>query len=177
MVVELGPTVPPLTARTGGALRVHHAVDPFVLALPDLDDSIHLLGARHRAGNGGTAVAIAADLARPADRERLVAEVAAGLGPIDVLVSNAAVTYFLPIREFTAKRQQLMFEVQVAAPVHLAQLVLPGMARAGAGWILNISSGAARHPVIPPGPVSQHRRDDVRDVQGRSGAFHHRARR
>lgn len=104
------------------------------------------------AEQGGTAMAFAADLALLADRERLVAEVAAGLGPVDVLVSNAAVTYFLPIREFTAKRQQLMYEVQVAAPVHLAQLVLPGMSQTGAGWILNISSGAARHPAVPPDP-------------------------
>jgi NAD(P)-dependent dehydrogenase (short-subunit alcohol dehydrogenase family) len=45
-----------------------------------------------------------------------------------------------------------MFDVQVEAPFHLAQLVVPGMRQAGRGWILNISSVAARHPVIPPGP-------------------------
>ena len=43
-----------------------------------------------------------------------------------------------------------MFDVQVEAPFHLATLVLPGMRDKGAGWILNISSGAARQPVIPP---------------------------
>jgi citronellol/citronellal dehydrogenase len=43
-----------------------------------------------------------------------------------------------------------MFEVQVQAPVHLATLVLPAMREKGAGWILNISSGAARHPAMPP---------------------------
>jgi NAD(P)-dependent dehydrogenase (short-subunit alcohol dehydrogenase family) len=41
---------------------------------------------------------------------------------------------------------------RVEAPFHLAQLVLPGMRSRGQGWILNISSGAARHPAIPPGP-------------------------
>jgi NAD(P)-dependent dehydrogenase (short-subunit alcohol dehydrogenase family) len=34
--------------------------------------------------------------------------------------------------------------------MHLAQLVLPGMKKRGRGWILNISSGAARHPKLPP---------------------------
>jgi citronellol/citronellal dehydrogenase len=102
---------------------------------------------------GGTAVAVAADISRADERERLVAETVSSLGPIDVLVSNAAVTYFLPVTEFTAKRLQLMFDVQVAAPLHLAQLVLPGMAEKGMGWILNISSGAARHPAIPPDPA------------------------
>src|ERR1700735_4605959 len=43
-----------------------------------------------------------------------------------------------------------MFEVQVKAAFQLAQLVIPGMQRKGGGWILNISSGAARHPALPP---------------------------
>jgi citronellol/citronellal dehydrogenase len=104
--------------------------------------------------DGGTAVAIAADMARPADRERLVAETVAQLGQPDILVNNAAVTYFTRVEDFTAKRYALMFAVQVEAAFQLAQLVLPGMRERGAGWILNISSGAARHPAIPPGPFA-----------------------
>jgi citronellol/citronellal dehydrogenase len=99
---------------------------------------------------GGTAVAIAADLAIAADRERLVEETTRRLGVPDILVSDAAVTYFTRVEEFTAKRYALMFAVQVQAPFHLATLVLPGMRERGAGWILNISSIAARHPAIPP---------------------------
>jgi citronellol/citronellal dehydrogenase len=99
---------------------------------------------------GGTAVAIATDLSQPADRERLVEQATQQLGPPDILVSNAAVTYFTRVEDFTPRRYALMFEVQVQAPFHLATLVLPGMRDQGAGWILNISSGAARHPAIPP---------------------------
>jgi NAD(P)-dependent dehydrogenase (short-subunit alcohol dehydrogenase family) len=101
---------------------------------------------------GGTAVAIAANLAQPGDRERLVVQAARQLGPPDILVSNAAVTYYARVEDFAPRRNALMFEVQVQAPFHLARLVLPGMREKGAGWILNISSGAARHPGIPPGP-------------------------
>ncbi|MGI9007186.1 MAG: SDR family NAD(P)-dependent oxidoreductase [Streptosporangiaceae bacterium] len=100
--------------------------------------------------SGGTAVAIAADLARPADRERLVAETARHLGAPDILINNAAVTYFTRVEDFTPKRYGLMFEVQVQAAFHLATLVLPGMREHGRGWILNISSKAALHPEIPP---------------------------
>jgi len=99
---------------------------------------------------GGTAVAIRADLSRPGDRERLVSEVGQQLGAPDILVSNAAVTYFAQVTDFTARRYQLMFDVQVAGPFHLAQLVVPGMREKGRGWILNISSVAARHPAFPP---------------------------
>jgi NAD(P)-dependent dehydrogenase (short-subunit alcohol dehydrogenase family) len=99
---------------------------------------------------GGTAVAIRADLSKPEDREHLVSETTTQLGPPDILVSNAAVTYFTPVTDFTARRYRLMFDVQVEGPFHLAQLVVPGMREKGRGWILNISSGAARHPALPP---------------------------
>jgi NAD(P)-dependent dehydrogenase (short-subunit alcohol dehydrogenase family) len=104
-------------------------------------------------GSGGQALAIAADLSKVAERERLIAETLERAGPVDVLVNNAAVTYFIPVADFGAKQFQLMFEVEVTAPFHLAQLVLPGMIAKNEGWILNISSIAARHPTFPPDPA------------------------
>ena len=78
-------------------------------------------------------------------------ETARQLGPPDILVSNAAVSYFTPVADFSPRRYALMFAVQVEAPFELARLVLPGMRDRGRGWILNISSVAARHPSVPPG--------------------------
>ena len=95
---------------------------------------------------GGRAVAIRADLARQEDRERLISETTEKLGPPDILVNNAAVTWFIPVDDFPESRYRVMFEVQVRAPFELSQLVLPGMRERGQGWICNISSGAARHP-------------------------------
>jgi citronellol/citronellal dehydrogenase len=100
--------------------------------------------------SGGRALAVRADLSSARDRRRLVETAEAELGPVDVLVNNAAVTWFIPVAEFPARRLELMLEVQVRAPFELAQLVLPGMRERGRGWILNISSGAARHPQGPP---------------------------
>lgn len=99
---------------------------------------------------GSNAIAVPTNLGKPEERERLVAETEAKLGPVDILVSNAAVTFFVPVLDFEPKRYDLMFEVQVKAPFHLAQLVLPGMKERGSGWILNISSRAAIHPTLPP---------------------------
>src|SRR4029077_6140814 len=84
------------------------------------------------------------------DRARLVGDVERAIGPIDVLVNNAAVTYFEPVADFPEKHFALMFAVQVRAPFELAQLVLPGMCARKNGWILNISSRAAIHPAGPP---------------------------
>jgi len=95
---------------------------------------------------GGEAVAVRADLASSADRAELISRAEAEFGPVDILVNNAAITYFMPVAEFTERRYQLMMEVQVHAPFDLAQRVLPGMKARGRGWILNISSHAALHP-------------------------------
>jgi citronellol/citronellal dehydrogenase len=99
---------------------------------------------------GGEAIAVRCDLAKPEDRQQLVVEAVERLGPVDILVNNAAVTYLLPFVEFPEKRWRLMFEVQVRAPYELAQLVVPGMQERKAGWILNITSRAAIHAPGPP---------------------------
>jgi NAD(P)-dependent dehydrogenase (short-subunit alcohol dehydrogenase family) len=95
---------------------------------------------------------VKADLAQMAERERLVEEATRLMGPIDILVNNAAITFFMPVAEFTEKRFKLMLEVQVYAPFHLAQLLLPGMKARKSGWIVNISSGAGLHPKQPYPP-------------------------
>lgn len=99
---------------------------------------------------GGTAIALAADLSKPADRRHLVESVTEDIGPVDVLVNNGAVTFFEPVVEFTDRHYELMFEVQVRAAFDLAQMVLPSMIERGRGSILNISSKAALHPSGPP---------------------------
>jgi citronellol/citronellal dehydrogenase len=98
---------------------------------------------------GGEATLIKADLALASDRERLVAATVDAYGPIDILINNAAITYFAPVADFTEKRFKLMMEVQVYAPFHLSQLVLPSMRARHQGWIVNISSPAGIHPKPP----------------------------
>jgi NAD(P)-dependent dehydrogenase (short-subunit alcohol dehydrogenase family) len=99
---------------------------------------------------GGEAIAVRCDLSVPEDHQRVVEETVEQLGPIDILVNNAAVTFVIPFTDFADKRFRLMFEVQVRAPFELAQLVVPSMRERGRGWILNISSRAAIHPMGPP---------------------------
>ncbi|MEM9623424.1 MAG: SDR family NAD(P)-dependent oxidoreductase [Pseudomonadota bacterium] len=95
---------------------------------------------------GGNAIAVRADLFQAEDRSALVAQAQEAYGSVDILVNNAAITYFIPVSEFPERRFRLMMDVQVWAPFELSQLVLPGMRERGAGWILNISSHAAIHP-------------------------------
>ena len=107
--------------------------------------------------SGGIAVAIRADLAKAEDRVFLVQEAQRTLGDPDILVNNAAVTWFYPTPDFPDGRFRTMFEVQVHAPFELSKLVLPAMRRRRRGWILNISSGASRRPQGPPFSISLQR--------------------
>ena len=96
---------------------------------------------------GGEACAIRSNLADAGDRQRLIEQSIEQYGKVDILVNNAAVTWFIPVADFAEKRFRTMMDVQVWAPFELAQLCLPGMLERGNGWILNISSHAAIHPV------------------------------
>ncbi|MCB1645242.1 MAG: SDR family NAD(P)-dependent oxidoreductase [Pseudomonadales bacterium] len=95
---------------------------------------------------GGEAHAVRCDLSVEEHRVNLINETRDVFGPVDILVNNAAVTYFVPVESFRKKHYDLMLEVQVYAPFHLSQLILPEMKERKSGWILNISSHAALHP-------------------------------
>jgi citronellol/citronellal dehydrogenase len=104
---------------------------------------------------GADVTFIKADLAQAREREMLVEKADAAYGGIDILINNAAITYFTPVADFTEKRFKLMMEVQVYAPFHLAQLVLPGMKAKKSGAIVNISSPAGLHPKQPYMPAAR----------------------
>ena len=95
---------------------------------------------------GGEAHAVAANIADPAECEKLVEAARAVYGPVDVLVNNAALTYFLPVREYPVNKWLASWAVNVHAPFVLSQLVLRDMTERKRGAIVNIGSGAAIGP-------------------------------
>ena len=98
---------------------------------------------------GGKAAAIACDLNDAKARADLIARASEFFGPIDILVNNAAVGIMKPGTESTGDDLRFMFEVNVIAPVDLAQQCLPHMKEQGAGWILSIGSGSHVQSEIP----------------------------
>ena len=92
---------------------------------------------------GVRSVVVVADLTNPEDRARIVDEAVDALGPVDVLVNNAAANIGGPLLDFPAKRIRLSMEANVVAPLELAQRVVPGMVERGEGWIVNLSSATA----------------------------------
>ncbi len=99
---------------------------------------------------GGKAYAIQADMNNYASRQALFEKAVELVGPIDILVNNAAACFYLTIENLSDKRAHIAMEVNFHAPIHLSQLVLPGMRERQSGWILNISSATAKHMGGPP---------------------------
>jgi citronellol/citronellal dehydrogenase len=128
-----------------------------VVAARTLDDSTPSRYAGTLAGTvaaiadaGGRAAAVRCDLTSAQDRLDLVEAARATFGPVDVLVNNAAASWAGPFAGVTEKQYRTMFEVHVRSAFELSQLVLPDLERAGQGWILNLTSTAARPPSGPP---------------------------
>jgi NAD(P)-dependent dehydrogenase (short-subunit alcohol dehydrogenase family) len=99
---------------------------------------------------GGRVITVPANLADEAERAGIVPTVTAEVGPVDVLVNNAAAAVYAPNAEIPLRRRRLTFELNVHAPMDLAQAVLPPMRERRRGWIVNISSATSKHPVGPP---------------------------
>jgi NAD(P)-dependent dehydrogenase (short-subunit alcohol dehydrogenase family) len=98
---------------------------------------------------GGKAAAVVADLADAEARKGLIERAGGVFGPIDVLVNNAAGAKMRLPSEATTEERRFMFDLNVNAPVDLAQQAIPGMKGRGRGWILNISSATSTQPTVP----------------------------
>ncbi len=101
---------------------------------------------------GGEARAIAANIAEPSECEKLMAATREIYGPVDVLVNNAALTYYVPVKDYAVNRWLRSWAVNLHAPFILSQLALGDMIPRRTGAIVNISSGAAIGPGRGPYP-------------------------
>jgi NAD(P)-dependent dehydrogenase (short-subunit alcohol dehydrogenase family) len=103
--------------------------------------------------SGGDAAAVQADISDEAGCDAVIAGAHAAYGPVDILVNNAALNYYVPIKDYAVNRWIRAFAVNVHAPFMLSQKVLPDMIEKGGGSIINISSGAALGPGRGPYPA------------------------
>ncbi len=99
---------------------------------------------------GGEAIAVAANVSDEDDCRKLVQAAQEAYGQIDILVNDAALTYYDKIVDFDIKRWVTAFAVNVHGPFMLSKMVLPGMMARRCGAIVNISSGAAIGPGRTP---------------------------
>src|SRR5215831_4084650 len=93
--------------------------------------------------SNGHAVAVRCDLTRRDEVEDMAAAVEAALGPVDLLVNNAAQPGPIGLLAATDPDEWWQtLEVNVRGPLYCVRAVLPGMLARGHGRIVNVSSAA-----------------------------------
>ncbi|WP_213770668.1 SDR family NAD(P)-dependent oxidoreductase [Bradyrhizobium sp. dw_78] len=93
---------------------------------------------------GGRAIAVAADVSQGEAVAAMVGQVAAALGPIDILINNAGIAIVRGIDDLTEAEFDQTIAVNLKSAFLCTQAVVPAMRAKKWGRIVNISSGAAR---------------------------------
>lgn len=96
--------------------------------------------------NGGTAIAVQADVSKEADVTRLFEETKKAFGTLDILVNNAVSQGYAPIEQVSVEAFHQSFNVNVLGPILTIQSALKLFGGQG-GNIINISSGASKMPL------------------------------
>jgi 2-hydroxycyclohexanecarboxyl-CoA dehydrogenase len=93
---------------------------------------------------GGVAIAVQADISDRCQVEAAVKAVRDALGPITVLVNNAGISNTTPFMEVTDELWDTIYRINVKGTFIVTQTVVPDMAAAKWGRIVNISSSSAQ---------------------------------
>ncbi|KTR06615.1 sorbitol dehydrogenase [Aureimonas ureilytica] len=97
------------------------------------------------AGIGPAATAKALDVTKVEEIEKLVAEVDAEFGGIDILVNNAAIFDMAPINAITEESYERVFDINLKGPLFMMKAVSNVMIQRGRGGkIINMASQAGR---------------------------------
>jgi NAD(P)-dependent dehydrogenase (short-subunit alcohol dehydrogenase family) len=117
-----------------------------VLALADVREAELQRTVADVAAAGGTAVAIAADLARPEDCARVVEAAVRAHGRLDVLFNNAGVGTMVvggTVETIPLDAWDLAMDVNVRAMYLVSRAAIPALRAAGGGSIVNTASVSA----------------------------------
>ncbi|MBE9463246.1 SDR family NAD(P)-dependent oxidoreductase [Dyadobacter subterraneus] len=96
--------------------------------------------------DGGTAIAVQADVSNEADVTRLFYETKNAFGSLDILVNNAVSQGYAPVEQISVEAFRQSFDVNVLGPILTIQAALKLFGGKG-GNVINISSGASKYPL------------------------------
>ena len=97
--------------------------------------------AKEIASDGGQAIAVACNVSDKVQVSNLIKETLAQLGPVDILVCNAATNpIYGPMAELEDRAVEKIFATNVQGPTWMINQVTPQMAAAGGGSIILLSS-------------------------------------
>lgn len=95
---------------------------------------------------GGTALAVAANVAKEEDVQQLIDATIEKFGTVDILVNNAGIMdNFVPAGDLTDDLWERVFAVNTTGPMRTTRKVLPLFLEKQAGVIVNIASAGGLH--------------------------------
>ncbi len=128
---------------------------------------------RRTTGNGPKQVSmLTCDVTDDESVKKLVSDVLAQTGRIDLLVNNAGIGLFAGAEESSVDQVRKLFDVNVFGAVRVTNAVLPSMRRNGGGRIINISSVLG----LIPAPYSAHYAATKHAIEGYSESLDHETR-
>lgn len=107
-----------------------------------------------RSGISRTVLAYPTDVADRQAVDAMIASVRDDLGPVDVLVNNAAVNTLQAPTDMDPAEFDTIIDVDLAAPWYLSRSVMPGMIERGGGAIVNVTSVVAWTGSAREGPYA-----------------------
>ncbi|MFC6239267.1 3-oxoacyl-ACP reductase FabG [Longivirga aurantiaca] len=127
----------------GAAISRRLAADGLAVAVVDLDESSCTTTLEAIRADGGTALAVGADVADEASVEAAVATVADELGAPSVLVNNAGITRDNLLFKMTVDDWDSVMAVHLRGTFLMSRAAQKHMVAAGFGRIVNLSSVSA----------------------------------
>ncbi|WP_419844978.1 SDR family NAD(P)-dependent oxidoreductase [Candidatus Poriferisocius sp.] len=128
----------------GAAVSRRLAADGAAVAVLDLNDEWATATATAIEADGGSAIAIACDVADRTSIESGVDETVQKLGRPTILINNAGITPFGRFLDISRESFDQVMAVNLRGTFEFCQVVIPHMIEEGWGRIVNISSSSAQ---------------------------------
>jgi 2-hydroxycyclohexanecarboxyl-CoA dehydrogenase len=128
----------------GRAISAHLARDGHRVAVLDMDVDAAERVSADLAASGASSVAVRADVSDPAAVAAAFETVRGSLGPVEILVTSAAVAGFTRFDQIAFEEWNRYLAVNLTGTFLCLQAVLPDMVAAGWGRVVTISSAAGQ---------------------------------
>lgn len=125
----------------GRATALAFADEGAAVAVVDINPTAAEQTAAEITSGGGAAIGLTADVSNEAEVKALVAATVSAFGPVTVLFNNAGIIRRTTVTETSFEEWERVFAVNVRSIFLMCREVVPVMAAAGGGSIINTGSG------------------------------------
>ncbi len=135
----MGRAIAVRLARNGASLAINYS---------QREDRAESLACEIR-NNGGRAITCRADVSNSQQVTSMIERISADLGPVDVLVNNAAVFHHADLADYDQAQYEELQRVNVGGMINTTFAVMEGMKDRRFGRIVNVTSIAAHGTSLP----------------------------